>query len=141
VYTDGSFATNSAGSAIITNSVLVLSDPDASSLAIFGRCLTPDPFAAELSALILALQSTHPESELFLISDCLGALQILQQLYTRPFFPTYRSTHAFFLNQIRTQLNMREAPLHLTWLRSHQNHPLNDKADYFAKLARLPSPR
>ena len=141
VYTDGSFATNSAGSAIVTNSALVLNDPDASSLAIFGRCLTPDPFAAELSALILALQSTHPESELFLISDCLGALQILQQLYTRPSFPTYRSTHAFFLNQIKALLNMREAPLHLTWLRSHQNHPLNDKADYFAKLAtRLPPP-
>ncbi len=76
-YTDGSFATDSASSTIITNLVLVLNDPDAFSLTIFGHCLTPDPFTTELSALILALQSTHHESELFLISDCSGALQIL----------------------------------------------------------------
>ncbi len=48
----------------------------------------------------------------------------------------------FFLKQIKALLNMCKAPLYLAWPWSHQNLSLNDKADYFAKLATrwLPPP-
>ena len=93
---------------------------------------------AELGALLLALQKLPPDQPAKIWTDSQVVLAKLnnwgQPLTARQ---KLREAEHSILDGIQSLLQNRTAPIQFEWIRGHNGHTMNERADEAAKLARL----